>query len=871
MAQFHPGGKYYGNHLWLEKVHNWIQWLFPTLTPSRYNQDYRALDHREARLIADDAVCRHNLVLNYRCFLDFIGFTLEDETTGALMRHDDAAARLRNLDESRHNHLRVTRVLACLGACGLAHLQRALVEVLIDEAYTQHTLGALCESFRTYFIPVIQDPTARFALLRHVNSLRSQDELVESSTDGSDDEEPVESRDAEQPPAAPQYVAGIFFNGKKLNVENECAVKASGGSWGATILGVVQREDGKYLVHVRYSSTLEEEWTAPCNVTRVIDGTRHPASLSLCSGGAVSSSAEDSDGARSSDDLRHQPSSCVTPPCTLSLDHAVCRTVLSSVAPPVSPPDVPSPLYLILLLRSRGGDLSSSDDDGDNDGDDDGAEDASDDDLEPEMPYRNIIETRNRRASERYALGRDPLTGSVRRGRNMASVVYPLPWRAEGSAVATAQKLVSKALNAHKFQGQKRKDISPAFCTNFLRFLHAGLDTFASTAEERRGHTLRRSEMKEHMRVSANDALQRTHMLLFLAIVVGGATAVSFAAIQMAGFHLRADSALAMVVACVTGFAVVSLRSGLSCGLWGGDLRRIVVPVVLVSSVAGIATVAPPMVQDAARLVVALTTVVVVGSAPPTVRRLAAVTAALVFAVVAACAFGVVRVLGLDGQGTALSLRLPSDDVGAAHAHPSLRSAALRACAIHLFPVAAWAYAAFFVQRHHSMMALLAVGSAARIQKAGRPYDQIEFLSMINVVHSHMTRLKDLGFKSASLLRAYRGIRIVLRAANVSGDYPPCIEDELREDGEELKSFKAALQRDKTVANIEFMNKRDKEVKLVRADSPQVGRLFPFFCRMCAGARAQSHHHASVLLLLCPLPCPKLLSRFPLLTHTATA
>ena len=211
VTDFHPGNTHYGNYYMLETAHDWIQWLFPTLVPSQYNQQHRALDTREARLIADDAVCQKNLVLNYQCFLNFIGFTLTDATTGALRRHANARARLRNLDTEHHNHSRISRVLACLGSCGLEHLQQALVEALIDEAYKRRTLSTLRDSISRYFIPVIVANTVRTRLHLRVDQLRNPDvELVE----GSSDEEMVVSSVAEtaQPPDEPQETEGIFPN-----------------------------------------------------------------------------------------------------------------------------------------------------------------------------------------------------------------------------------------------------------------------------------------------------------------------------------------------------------------------------------------------------------------------------------------------------------------------------------------------------------------------------------------------------------------------------------------------------------------------------------------------------------------------------------
>ena len=65
MTDFHPGSTHYGDYAMLELADDWIQWLFPTIAPSQYNQHHRALDPCEARLIATDARCQKNLVLKF--------------------------------------------------------------------------------------------------------------------------------------------------------------------------------------------------------------------------------------------------------------------------------------------------------------------------------------------------------------------------------------------------------------------------------------------------------------------------------------------------------------------------------------------------------------------------------------------------------------------------------------------------------------------------------------------------------------------------------------------------------------------------------------------------------------------------------------
>ena len=165
VTDFHsPSGVYYGDYEKLESLHDYIQWLFPIHVASKFNPDQHALQLHEAQSIAADPTCQRHLLLNYRCFLDFIGFSLVNEATGALTRHAGAPARLRNLNAESHNKLRITRVLKCFGSCGLARLQAPLVEALIEEAYAQRTLVALRDSIAAYFVGAIKDSAERARL-----------------------------------------------------------------------------------------------------------------------------------------------------------------------------------------------------------------------------------------------------------------------------------------------------------------------------------------------------------------------------------------------------------------------------------------------------------------------------------------------------------------------------------------------------------------------------------------------------------------------------------------------------------------------------------------------------------------------------------
>ena len=108
--------EWWGNYRRLEVHHGYIQWLFP-LREEGMNSAIHPLQLHELRAIRADPACIRRLQRSYALILDFWGFELADEETGEVRMVADE--RVRNLVQSTHNYLRVTRVLKSLGEFGL--------------------------------------------------------------------------------------------------------------------------------------------------------------------------------------------------------------------------------------------------------------------------------------------------------------------------------------------------------------------------------------------------------------------------------------------------------------------------------------------------------------------------------------------------------------------------------------------------------------------------------------------------------------------------------------------------------------------------------------------------------------------------------
>lgn len=123
----------------LEGVHDYIQWLFPLRTFSRFNPDAPILDDDLVARFHSDGRLREELLASFRLMLTFYGLELHEEDSGpSVGPAADAVARQRHwLSPGNHNLLRITRILGSLSTLGLrAHAQAFLAA--LEELYARH-------------------------------------------------------------------------------------------------------------------------------------------------------------------------------------------------------------------------------------------------------------------------------------------------------------------------------------------------------------------------------------------------------------------------------------------------------------------------------------------------------------------------------------------------------------------------------------------------------------------------------------------------------------------------------------------------------------------------------------------------------------
>eukprot|EP00494_Astrolonche_serrata_P000721 UN00726 len=101
----------------LEKVHNYIQWLFPTDEKSRPNPSAPILNKKTISVMCKKESIQKHLYKSFILILDFRGLEIHEETQ--IRRSTQWFSRYKNWCEpipffGNHNWLRITRVLKCL-------------------------------------------------------------------------------------------------------------------------------------------------------------------------------------------------------------------------------------------------------------------------------------------------------------------------------------------------------------------------------------------------------------------------------------------------------------------------------------------------------------------------------------------------------------------------------------------------------------------------------------------------------------------------------------------------------------------------------------------------------------------------------------
>jgi opioid growth factor receptor-like protein len=123
----------------LELVHDYIQWIFPTVQTSAVNPSAPLVTHETVRAFRTEGALRARLKRSLDRMLTFYGLRREAASNGDVHIEIDAARfperSLNWLCRGDHNHLRLTRIMQSLSALGLPDEARALQRCLLGDIY----------------------------------------------------------------------------------------------------------------------------------------------------------------------------------------------------------------------------------------------------------------------------------------------------------------------------------------------------------------------------------------------------------------------------------------------------------------------------------------------------------------------------------------------------------------------------------------------------------------------------------------------------------------------------------------------------------------------------------------------------------------
>jgi hypothetical protein len=117
----------------LENVHDYIQWLFPLKESSAFNPEAPVLDAQTIECFRSTDLLKSKLKRSFEVMLDFFGLQLVELVDGQIRVDQGNGFDERGenwIAARKHNHLRLTRILASTRTLGLEQHSLALFQCL---------------------------------------------------------------------------------------------------------------------------------------------------------------------------------------------------------------------------------------------------------------------------------------------------------------------------------------------------------------------------------------------------------------------------------------------------------------------------------------------------------------------------------------------------------------------------------------------------------------------------------------------------------------------------------------------------------------------------------------------------------------------
>lgn len=130
----------------LEWTHDYIQWLFPLMTRSNFNDRAPLLTEEDRAAFHRDPVIRKNFRFSLELMWEFYGFRISDN--GSLERTERWEERRDNwLTRDNHNLLRITRILRSSMLCGFIQEAQVFLDAVMKAAAERPGIIGRSEEF----------------------------------------------------------------------------------------------------------------------------------------------------------------------------------------------------------------------------------------------------------------------------------------------------------------------------------------------------------------------------------------------------------------------------------------------------------------------------------------------------------------------------------------------------------------------------------------------------------------------------------------------------------------------------------------------------------------------------------------------------
>ena len=130
-----------------ESKHDYIQWLFPTEIPSKFNKDAPVLTKEIIKAMRNDSDVMENLKKSFESILKFYGLSY-DSSSKRVSYHNFSSRSICWITSNNHNYLRISRILSSLKTFNLDDEANAFFSILSEIAKNNSLF--LKESFKTW-------------------------------------------------------------------------------------------------------------------------------------------------------------------------------------------------------------------------------------------------------------------------------------------------------------------------------------------------------------------------------------------------------------------------------------------------------------------------------------------------------------------------------------------------------------------------------------------------------------------------------------------------------------------------------------------------------------------------------------------------